>query len=531
MSEDMDNTFVTSSSIAELYTHEQCRENYRKSSFRRRKVIRRKSVASSYGTVLEESSCPTKEIRIRRVNTTAQNLNRTDRIRSAGEYVSLTVLTPQCPTRPPSQIDVTMPYNRNESFDSEQQTQTQTQPHPNLRVFYQGALAELEAAKTAYHSKPSQKNAQDVEEKKKVVENILKTFPADTDPEGYNSADRLPPPHPGPAKPSSFAPAEDSNKGPRPSHKKTESNPETLMDFSNYSKIERSLSSSSHSVTRSNSDPKKTFRNNSLDNLPPSSQNPDSTATPIIASPTDSGSVLSDEQEPAPVSPSSNESEYIQPKPEPEPILSDQSLQTVPEEGSEEVVDSIIKVSIKTEIQKIPYEPPISPHVSPQQSLVCPISSLEDIRNNPAYMAVFLRFAYEYGNFGLVVLYFLSRKLASIEDSNLDRLRRWSYELYNTFLAPKSILNASLDRGLVEDVEKSLSQKLGPDIAKLLWHKLEIVLTEGVLEDFNKLQNQYSIGKLRFFVIRAFVRASRAEGGTAPAKNFLIVMNLHPTRT
>ena len=97
-------------------------------------------------------------------------------------------------------------------------------------------------------------------------------------------------------------------------------------------------------------------------------------------------------------------------------------------------------------------------------------------------------------------MYFLSRKLASIEDSSLDRLKRWSYELYTTFLAPNSILNASLDRFLVEDVEKSLSQKSGPDIAKLLWHKLERVLNEGVLEDFNKLKNQYIIGKLRFFV-------------------------------
>lgn len=48
------------------------------------------------------------------------------------------------------------------------------------------------------------------------------------------------------------------------------------------------------------------------------------------------------------------------------------------------------------------YETQMSPGVSPQ-NLVCPISSIEDIRNNPAYMAVFLRYVYEYGNFGLVV--------------------------------------------------------------------------------------------------------------------------------
>lgn len=74
MSEELDSAFVTNSSINGLHSHDQCRENYRKSSFRRRKVIRRKSVASSYGSILEENKLSNKEIGIRRVNTTAQNL-------------------------------------------------------------------------------------------------------------------------------------------------------------------------------------------------------------------------------------------------------------------------------------------------------------------------------------------------------------------------------------------------------------------------------------------------------------------------
>lgn len=158
------------------------------------------------------------------------------------------------------------------SPDPESQTQTQTQPsHANLKAFYPEALAELEAAETAHQSKPSQATAQDVEQKKKVVDNILRTLPSGTESEAnLNSADRLPPPHPGLAKPSSICPTEDSSKAPRPSHKKTESNPETLMDLS---KVERSpSSSSSNSVTRSKSDPKKSFRNKSLDSIPSSFQ-------------------------------------------------------------------------------------------------------------------------------------------------------------------------------------------------------------------------------------------------------------------
>ncbi|XP_032229131.1 rho guanine nucleotide exchange factor 12 isoform X5 [Nematostella vectensis] len=120
-----------------------------------------------------------------------------------------------------------------------------------------------------------------------------------------------------------------------------------------------------------------------------------------------------------------------------------------------------------------------------------PFNDLEILKNKPAHLAVFLHYLISNSDPSSLFFWLVTE---SYRDGNLKEMKKWSYEIYSTFLAEKAPLKIVIDRGIVQAIESTLGKDCSEECIRNLFIPARSACSEEINELLADFRNKRALG-------------------------------------
>ncbi|XP_031567652.1 uncharacterized protein LOC116302491 [Actinia tenebrosa] len=120
-----------------------------------------------------------------------------------------------------------------------------------------------------------------------------------------------------------------------------------------------------------------------------------------------------------------------------------------------------------------------------------PFNELELLKNKPAHLAVFLHYLISNSDPSSLFFWLVTD---SHREGNFKEMRKWSYEIYSTFLADKAPLKVDVDKGIVQAIEATLGKECSEECLRNLFIPARSACTTEINEQLADFRSKRALG-------------------------------------